>query len=72
MIRSLNLDGMFVPTQHSEITFTMKKFSGGEMHIKLNNNISYLNVSKVVITNRFICELFYNGQGIVAVLDNSF
>ena len=52
MIRSLNLDAMFVPTVHPVIEFDLFKFSGGELHIKLNNNIDYGNVEKVVITNR--------------------
>lgn len=53
MIRSLNLDGMFVPTPQPEIEFEMIQFNGGEMHIKLNNSIDYSEVEKVVITNRF-------------------
>lgn len=52
MKRSLNLDGMFIPTSLPEIEFTMHKFSGGELHIKLNNNIDYSNVDSVVITHR--------------------
>ena len=53
MTRSLNIDGMFVPTAIPEIEFTMMQFKGGEMHIKLNNFINYSQVEKVVITNRF-------------------
>ncbi len=52
MIRSLNLDGMFVPTSHPEIEFKLFKFSGGELHIKLSNLIDYRVIDKVVITNR--------------------
>jgi len=52
MIRSINLDGMFTPTAFPEIEFTTKLFSGGEIHIKLNNKIDYSKVEKVVITNR--------------------
>ena len=52
MIRSINLDGMFVPTQHSEIEFKMHKVNGGEIHIKLNNAIDYSNIERVVITHR--------------------
>jgi ribose-phosphate pyrophosphokinase len=63
MIRSLNLDGMFVPTALPEIEFTMMQFKGGEMHIKLNNLIFYSQVEKVVITNRF-----RNGDDIMKVL----
>jgi ribose-phosphate pyrophosphokinase len=63
MIRSLNLDGMFVPTSQPEIEFEMIQFNGGEMHIKLNNNIDYSEVEKVVITNRF-----KNGDDIIKVL----
>lgn len=50
--RSLNLDGMFQPTAFPEIEFKMLKFSGGESHIKLNNNIEYSAIEKVVITTR--------------------
>jgi len=53
MTRSLNIDGMFVPTAMPEIEFTMMQFKGGEMHVKLNNLINYSQVEKVVITNRF-------------------
>lgn len=52
MIRSLNLDSMFCPTMLPEIEFKHLKFSGGELHIKLNNLINYELVEKVVITNR--------------------
>lgn len=50
--RSLNLDGMFVPVPSPEIEYNFIKFSGGELHIKLNNNIDYSKVAKVIITNR--------------------
>lgn len=63
MIRSLNIDGMFVPTPQPEIGFEMIQFSGGETHIKLNNNIDYSKIEKVVITNRF-----KSGDDIVKVL----
>lgn len=63
MIRSLNLDGMFVPIPQPEIEFEMIKFNGGEMHIKLNNNIDYSDIEKVIITNRF-----KNGDDIIKVL----
>lgn len=53
MIRSLNLDAMFVPTTHPEIEFEMFSFSGGEIHIKLNNGIDYSKIERVVISNRF-------------------
>ena len=53
-IRSLNLDGMFQPTAYPEIEFKMLKFSGGESHIKLNNNIVYSTIEKVVITTRIV------------------
>ena len=52
MIRSLNLDGRFVPVPFPEIEFRMLKFPGGESHPKLNNRIDYSNVRKVVITHR--------------------
>lgn len=63
MIRSLNLDGMFVPTSQPEIEFEMIQFNGGEMHVKLNNNIDYTVVERVIITNRF-----KTGDDIIKVL----
>lgn len=51
--RCLNLDGMFIPTPAPEIEYSLFKFNGGELHIKLNNNIDYSKVDKVIITNRF-------------------
>jgi len=63
MIRSLNLDGMFTPTAHPEIEFKMIQFNGGEMHVKLNNNIDYSAVERVIITNRF-----KNGDDVIKVL----
>jgi ribose-phosphate pyrophosphokinase len=52
MIRSLNLDGMFVPTALPEIEFKMIKFDGGESHPQLNNNIDYSMIQRVVVTHR--------------------
>lgn len=52
MIRTLNLDGMFVPVALPEIEYTLTKFPGGEINIVLNNNINYSNIEKVVITHR--------------------
>jgi ribose-phosphate pyrophosphokinase len=52
MIRSLNLDGMFVPSPLPEIEFKMMQFNGGEWNIKLNSNIDYSKVDKVVISHR--------------------
>jgi len=63
MIRSLNLDCKFIPTSHTGIEFDMLQFNGGEMHIKLNNDVGYSNIKKVVITNRF-----KNGDDIIKVL----
>lgn len=63
MIRSLNLDQEFIPTSLTEIEFEMFKFGGGEIHIKLNNNIDYSNIDMVVITNRF-----KDGDDIIKVL----
>jgi ribose-phosphate pyrophosphokinase len=63
MIRSLNLDGNFIPTPQPNIEFEMIQFNGGEMHIKLNNNIDYSVVEKVVITHRI-----KNGDDIIKVL----
>ena len=50
--RCLNLDGMFIPIPAPEIEYKLFKFNGGELHIKLNNNIDYSKVDKVIITNR--------------------
>lgn len=61
--RSLNLDGMFLPTAFPEIEFKMLKFSGGELHIKLNNGIDYTKIEKVVITNRIT-----NGDDLMSIL----
>lgn len=63
MTRSLNLDRLFLPTAYTEIEFDMFQFSGGELHIKLNNNIDYSVIDKVVITNRF-----KNGDDLLKVL----
>jgi ribose-phosphate pyrophosphokinase len=52
-IRAVNLDGMFLPTPLSEIEFKIVKFKGGELHPKLNMNIDYTKIERVVITNRF-------------------
>ena len=41
----------------------MFKFNGGEIHIKLNNDIDYTDIEKVVITNRF-----RSGDDIIKVL----
>jgi ribose-phosphate pyrophosphokinase len=63
MIKSLNIDPNFTPTSYGAIKFTMKQFSGGEMHIKLDVNEDFSGVDKVIITNRF-----RNGDDIVKVL----
>jgi ribose-phosphate pyrophosphokinase len=52
MVRALNLDGMFIPVPFPEIEFKNFKFAGGESHIKLNNNIDYTKIEKVIITHR--------------------
>lgn len=52
IFRTLNLDGMFIPVPRPEIEYELLKFSGGELHIKLNNNIDYSEVEKVIITHR--------------------
>jgi ribose-phosphate pyrophosphokinase len=51
-IRTLNLDGMFIPVPRPEVIFELSKFSGGELHIKLRNNITYEGIDKVIITHR--------------------
>jgi ribose-phosphate pyrophosphokinase len=53
MIKSLNLDKTFTPTSYPSLDFKMIQFSGGELHIKLNEEIDYHNTQKVIITNRF-------------------
>jgi ribose-phosphate pyrophosphokinase len=53
MILSLNIDGNFIPTTHPHIEFRMMQFKGGEMHIKLNNEIQFSEYDTVIITNRF-------------------
>lgn len=63
MIRSLNLDGMFLPTTHPEIHYELFKFSGGELHIKLKNGFDYKEVEKVVITQRI-----KNSDDLMAIL----
>ena len=63
MIRSLNIDEAFAPTAHEPIKFTMFKFKGGEMHIKLDSQANYNESDKVVITNRFT-----SGDDIMKVL----
>ena len=63
MIRSLNIDKAFAPTSYIAIKFTMIQFKGGEMHIKLDNDIDYSKFDKVIITNRF-----RNGDDIMKVL----
>ena len=63
MIRSLNLDSMFAPRPLPQIEFEMFKFSGGEIHIKLNNRIDYSVVTKVVITQRI-----KNSDDIMAIM----
>lgn len=52
MVRTLNLDGMFMPLIHPEIEHDLFKFPGGELHIKLNNNIDYEKITRVIITQR--------------------
>jgi len=53
MKRAINLDSMFVPVAfRPEIEFENMRFNGGEVHIKLNNNINYDEIESVVITHR--------------------
>ena len=52
MIRTLNLDTEFIPVPRPEIEFNFITFNGGELHIKINNNIDYTNVDKVIISHR--------------------
>lgn len=53
MIRTLNLDSMFVPVPQPEIEFKLFQFNGGEWNITLNNRINYQRDARVIITNRF-------------------
>jgi len=50
---SINLDDGFKPTSNDEISYELFKFNGGELHIKLDNDIDYSSIEEVVITNRF-------------------
>ena len=43
---------MFVPVPYPEIEFEKSTFKGGEQHLKLNMNIDYSKVEKVIITHR--------------------
>lgn len=52
MTRSLNLDPMFVPVAAPEIEFNTFIFNGGEVHIRLNQNIDYSKIDRVLITHR--------------------
>ena len=52
MTRTLNLDEMFVPVPFPQIEYELHTFSGGELHIKLNNNIDYKKIKQVIITHR--------------------
>jgi len=52
MTRAIHLDPGFIPLVYPEIEFKMIKFSGGELHPKLNPKIDYSNVEKVIITQR--------------------
>lgn len=51
MQRSLNLDRNFMPTALPEIDYELLQFSGGEWHIKLEQNMNY-SALEVVITTR--------------------
>ncbi len=63
MLRSLNLDGMFISLPAPEIEFNFIEFNGGELHIKLNTNIDYSIIDSVVITHRI-----RNGNDIMKIL----
>lgn len=52
MMRTLNLDSMFVPVSLPEIEYNLFQFNGGEWSIKLNSRINYSKVDKVIITHR--------------------
>ncbi|MFA5049299.1 MAG: ribose-phosphate diphosphokinase [Patescibacteria group bacterium] len=63
MVKAINLDKNFNPTDFDIIDYEMLQFSGGEMHIKVGH-IEYLDeTEKVIITNRF-----RNGDDLMKVL----
>ena len=51
-VRTINLDGNFIPLAYPEIEFETFKFSGGEVHVKLNNKIEYSTIEHVVMSHR--------------------
>jgi ribose-phosphate pyrophosphokinase len=59
----LYLDEKFRPTYLPGIFFTKFKFSGGETHIKLDNETDYTKYDRIVISNRFV-----DGDDIMEVL----
>lgn len=60
----LNIDSLFIPqTSVNTINFELIVFSGGELHIKLDNDLNYLLIDSVTISNRF-----KNGDDIIKVL----
>lgn len=63
MIKSLNLDKMFTPTENKEIEYKMIQFNGGELHIKLSNDVDYSKIKKVIISHRI-----KDSEGIMEVL----
>lgn len=63
MIRSINLDPMFVPVPYPEIKFEAFKFSGGEQHIRLNNLIDYSKIDGVIMSQRI-----HDGDDIMKIL----
>jgi len=60
---ALNLDPKFNPTNLNILDHTLLRFSGGESHIKLNMDIDFSRIEKVVISNRFV-----DGNGLMEVL----
>ena len=52
MIRSLNLDPMFVPVPYPETPYSLERFNGGEVHFKLGGGIDFAKTEKVIITHR--------------------
>lgn len=53
MIRCLNLDPEFIPIPYPEVRHDWIQFPAGERQIRLNTNINYSNIDKVIITARY-------------------
>lgn len=63
MVRALNLDPHFHPTEHLPIPFELPILPGGELHPKLSKDVDYNKIRKVVVTQRA-----NNSNDIIAIL----